>query len=224
MISFKNYVNLLEVKQLSPNSIVNGQVPEQLMVPVDSQGNKLIITVANSFKEAAAAAKQATGEDLLLVGPNSSYRTFAQQELMARRYGIGQAARPGRSNHGFGLSVDIVKNKAWEWFVKNGPSYGFYQLNSTNERHHFDYKKPVPEYNGQTLVFADGSSAPPPSTGSSNPQGEEPYEGPPQEGGENNQNSLPGGAVDAAAAVTEFDSAEDALNALSTGFTSIFQQ
>jgi len=42
-------------------------------------------------------------------GPNSSYRTFAAQQDFYRAYQNGSgalAARPGTSNHGWGLSVD----------------------------------------------------------------------------------------------------------------------
>jgi len=141
------------------NQIVNGQVPENLMMPVDNRGNKLVQTAAIDFLRASKDAQQSTGQSLKLVGPNSSYRTFKQQEDMVRQYGLGQAARPGRSNHGFGLAVDLVKDNAWKWFVSNGPRYGFYQLNSTNEAHHFDYKKRVLEFDSKQLVYSDSTPA-----------------------------------------------------------------
>ena len=139
--------------------VVNGQVPESLLMAVDQKGNKLVQTAAIDFLRASKDAQQNTGQSLKLVGPNSSYRTYKQQEDMARQYGIGQAARPGRSNHGFGLSIDLVKDTSWKWFVTNGPRYGFYQLNSTNEAHHFDYKKNVLEFQSKSLVYSDNTPA-----------------------------------------------------------------
>jgi hypothetical protein len=151
VITFKNYI--LENQE---SRIVNGSLPENLLVPVDNKGNKLVKTVAFAFLQAVNESKKNTGESLQLVGPNSSYRTYQQQIYIAKRYGIGQAAKPGRSRHGFGISVDVIKNNAWKWFVTAGPSFGFYQLNSTNEAHHFDYKRNIPEFNGKQLVYSDG--------------------------------------------------------------------
>lgn len=158
MITFKSFV-LKEDTEGSTGKIVNGEMPESLMMQVDSIGNKLVKSAAIDFLRAVSDSTNNTGTTLRLVGPNSSYRTLQQQEEMARRYGIGQAARPGTSNHGFGIAVDVVKDNAWKWFVSNSQRYGYYQLNSTNEAHHFDYKKNVPEFQGKQLVNNDGSPA-----------------------------------------------------------------
>jgi len=162
VITFVDFLLDSNSQASQPNSgtqIVNGQVPESLLMAVDQKGNKLVQTAAIDFLRASKDAQQNTGQSLKLVGPNSSYRTFKQQEDMARQYGIGQAARPGRSNHGFGLSIDLIKDTGWQWFVTNGPKYGFYQLNSTNEAHHFDYKKNVLEFQSKSLVYGDNTPA-----------------------------------------------------------------
>jgi len=162
VITFVDFLLDSNSQASQPNSgtqVVNGQVPESLLMAVDQKGNKLVQTAAIDFLRASKDAQQNTGQSLKLVGPNSSYRTYQQQEDMARQYGIGQAARPGRSNHGFGLSIDLIKDTGWQWFVTNGPKYGFYQLNTTNEAHHFDYKKNVLEFQSKTLVYSDNTPA-----------------------------------------------------------------
>jgi LAS superfamily LD-carboxypeptidase LdcB len=73
------------------------------------------------------------GEQLYI---NSCYRTFDDQLRMARQYGIGRAATPGRSNHGFGRAIDISKNgvaltpqmKEYKWLKKNANKYGFNRI------------------------------------------------------------------------------------------------
>jgi len=57
-----------------------------------------------------AEAKERLNVEIRPAGPVSSYRTFAGQEHFWRLYRSGRgnlAARPGTSNHGWGLAVDL---------------------------------------------------------------------------------------------------------------------
>jgi hypothetical protein len=57
-------------------------------------------------------------------GPASSARSLAQQ----RHFYANQpppAAVPGRSNHGFGIAVDIPYADAQAWILRNGRAYGW---------------------------------------------------------------------------------------------------
>jgi hypothetical protein len=209
VITFKEFVN--EVTQLGPNKIVNGQVPEDLMRPIDSQGNRLVGSAAAAFERAQRDCLASVGKKLTLAGPNSSFRNIDQQNMMFRQYGAGQAAKPGRSNHGFGLSIDLQKDEAWEWFVTNSSKYGFKQLNSTNEKHHFDYIGNVAEYSGKQKILGDGSAAPP-STQGSPEQNEEP-----DQGGEGIGSSTMGGDVESSS-----DSVQGAKDAIRSGIKDIF--
>jgi hypothetical protein len=211
VITFKAFVN--EVTQLDSSKIVNGQVPDNLMRPIDRQGNRLVGSAAAAFERAQRDCQASVGKPLTLAGPNSSFRNIDQQNMMFKQYGAGQAARPGRSNHGFGLSIDLTKDEAWEWFVKNSSKYGFKQLNSTNERHHFDYTGNVAEYSGKQKVMGDGSVAPPSTQGSPEEQ-EEPEAA---VGGEGSSSTPGGSDVDSSS-----DSIEGALKAINTGISDIF--
>lgn len=57
-------------------------------------------------------------------GPASSARSLAQQ----RHFYANQpppAARPGTSNHGWGIAVDIPYADAQAWIMRNGRAYGW---------------------------------------------------------------------------------------------------
>ncbi len=211
MITFKEFLN--EVKQLDDKKVVNGQVPENLMKPIDNMGNRIVGSAAASFERAQRDCEGATGKRLSLVGPNSSFRNIDQQNMMYKQYGPGQAATPGRSNHGFGLSVDLKKDEAWKWFVDNCGRYNFKQLNSTNEKHHFDFTGRVAEFQGKQLVLGDGSMAPPTTQGSPNDK-EEPESAAEGEG----SSTMPGGE-DVESSSSAIDTA---LNMVKSGISDIF--
>jgi len=203
VITFKEFVN--EVTQLDPNKIVNGQVPENLMRPIDNQGNRLVGSAAAAFQRAQRDCQASLGKPLTLAGPNSSFRNIDQQNMMFRQYGAGQAAKPGKSNHGFGLSIDLKKDDAWEWFVTNSSKYGFKQLNSTNEKHHFDYIGGVAEFRGKQTILGDGSAAPPSTQGS------------PEQKEEPDQDNESSGSVG-----VEDETVQGAMDAIKTGLSNIF--
>jgi D-alanyl-D-alanine carboxypeptidase len=65
------------------------------------------------------------GADMCL---ESGYRTLAQQRSVKAQKG-GLAAPPGKSNHGWGLAIDLCKSETtgvkWTWLNENGPAYGW---------------------------------------------------------------------------------------------------
>jgi D-alanyl-D-alanine carboxypeptidase len=65
------------------------------------------------------------GADMCL---ESGYRTLAQQRAVKAEKG-GLAAPPGKSNHGWGLAIDLCKSETtgakWTWLNENGPAYGW---------------------------------------------------------------------------------------------------
>jgi len=60
-----------------------------------------------------------------------SYRSYDQQVDLVKRKGLysegGLGARPGTSNHGWGLAVDADVNDArtLDWIRTNGPRFGY---------------------------------------------------------------------------------------------------
>src|SRR5690554_2822382 len=60
----------------------------------------------------------------------SGYRTLADQRRLKSLKG-GLAATPGKSNHGWGLAVDLcrtaVSGTSWQWLQDNGPTFGWFK-------------------------------------------------------------------------------------------------
>lgn len=87
---------------------------------------------AQSFKKMNAEYKKRKGKDIKI---NSAYRDVFHQG------GVDSAGKPkakgGRSNHGFGLALDInIRNRPW--MKKNGGKYGWCWYGS-GDRPHFNY-------------------------------------------------------------------------------------
>lgn len=104
----------------------NGRVPEAHLVPLRQAGQRLAAPAAAAFTEMEAAAR-ASGIPLRVT---DSYRSYEQQVDVAQRKGLysegGLAARPGSSQHGWGLAVDLdLDQRAQDWMRANGPRFGF---------------------------------------------------------------------------------------------------
>jgi len=80
---------------------------------------------ASSLAEINLAFKARFGRDLCVT---DAYRTIAEQRVLKAKKG-GLAAVPGRSNHGWGLAVDLCSNETkgagWTWLKENGGIYGW---------------------------------------------------------------------------------------------------
>jgi hypothetical protein len=69
-----------------------------------------------------------SGLELLPHGPRSSYRTLAQQQELWNLYTQGKgslAARPGTSNHGQGIAVDLATQQMRALLDRIGAPYGW---------------------------------------------------------------------------------------------------
>lgn len=80
---------------------------------------------ASSLAELNLAFRARFGHDLCL---ESGYRTLVEQRVLKAHKG-GLAAVPGRSNHGWGLAVDLcaseTRGAGWTWIKENGAIYGW---------------------------------------------------------------------------------------------------
>jgi peptidoglycan hydrolase-like protein with peptidoglycan-binding domain len=72
-------------------------------------------------------AQRRAGITLMPKGPRSSYRSYAQQVYFWNVYrrGGSPAARPGRSNHGWGKAVDIQTQAMAKFVVRHGARFGW---------------------------------------------------------------------------------------------------
>ena len=110
-------------------------------------GGRLWPEAALTWKAMHAAYVAAGGhpDEFRPGGPSSSARSFQQQArlraLWAARGQPQKAARPGTSNHGWGIAVDCPFVSAQSWLLRNGGQYGWSHDEGArvNEAWHFRY-------------------------------------------------------------------------------------
>ncbi len=133
----------------SPIGEANGFLSDAALCPLDfAPGHRLRTDAAMAMNALNAARVAATGGKLCVT---DSYRSYAEQVDVFRRKPT-LAATPGRSQHGWGLAVDLcggVQNfgsEAHRWMQLNAPQYGWVhppwarQGGSKPEAWHWEYK------------------------------------------------------------------------------------
>ncbi|MEU4216508.1 M15 family metallopeptidase [Actinoplanes sp. NPDC026623] len=126
-----------------PNELAgygNGKIPASALEKVGDTGHKLWAPAAESLTRMISDAK-AQG---VKIGITDSYRSYDEQVDVARRKGLysqgGLAAKPGTSEHGWGMATDLdLNNKAQAWMRANGEKYGFVE-NTPREPWHWAFK------------------------------------------------------------------------------------
>jgi zinc D-Ala-D-Ala carboxypeptidase len=104
----------------------NGKVPSDALSPINVGQHRLWAPAAQSFQQLSAAAAR----EGIVIKVTDSYRSLAQQVDVANRKGLysngGLAAKPGTSDHGWGLSLDLGLNAtAQTWMRANAARFGF---------------------------------------------------------------------------------------------------
>jgi D-alanyl-D-alanine carboxypeptidase len=118
----------------------NGKIPANALEKVGNTNHKLWAPAAESLNRMVSDAK-AQG---VTIGITDSYRSYDEQVDVARRKGLysqgGLAAKPGTSEHGWGMATDLdLNNKAQAWMRANGEKYGFVE-NTPREPWHWAYE------------------------------------------------------------------------------------
>ncbi|MFI5933217.1 D-alanyl-D-alanine carboxypeptidase family protein [Actinoplanes sp. NPDC051494] len=118
----------------------NGKIPANALEKVGSTGHKLWAPAAQSLNQMMADAKA----DGVTIGITDSYRPYEEQVDLAKRKGLysqgGLAAKPGTSEHGWGMATDLdLNSKAQTWMRANGEKYGFTE-SVPREPWHWSYK------------------------------------------------------------------------------------
>ena len=121
-------------------SFENGKIPKEALSPVGDTGHRLWQPAAQALTRMIADAK-AQG---VTIGITDSYRTYETQVDLVRRKGLysqgGLAARPGTSDHGWGLAADLkLDSKALAWVRANAAAYGFAE-DTPREPWHWAYQ------------------------------------------------------------------------------------
>jgi LAS superfamily LD-carboxypeptidase LdcB len=128
----------------------NGQLPASDLCYLWDGSTKLRADAAEALAELNEMWVTRFGTDLCL---SSGYRTLAEQRAVKAQKG-GLAAPAGRSNHGWGLAVDLCSPQTtgaqWEWLNENAPVFGWENPawaqpggSGPYERWHWEYTKGV---------------------------------------------------------------------------------
>ncbi|MBM2623242.1 M15 family metallopeptidase [Actinoplanes sp. LDG1-06] len=121
----------------------NGKIPANALEQVGNTRHKLWAPAAESLNRMINDAKR----EGVTIGITDSYRPYEEQVDLARRKGLysqgGLAAKPGTSEHGWGMATDLdLNSKAQAWIRANGEKYGFSE-NVPREPWHWEYKPPT---------------------------------------------------------------------------------
>lgn len=124
----------------------------------DWYGNAAMLRhdAARAFLAADAEAKS-QGITILIT---SAYRSYEHQAALVGKYDV--VAQPGTSRHGLGTALDIqTGTPGYNWFLKNGPRYGWKYMAIPNDPVHFEYTgRPTTQTKTKKAV-ASGSMSPP---------------------------------------------------------------
>lgn len=107
----------------------NGRLPDKVLCALPgAEDERLRADAALAFVRLAAAYQAAWGEPICLT---DGYRTLGEQQQL-RRIKPRLAARPGSSEHGWGLAVDLscgvqsFRSERHAWMVANAGKYGWF--------------------------------------------------------------------------------------------------
>ena len=118
----------------------NGKIPESALQAVGGTGARLWSPAAEKLEKLMSAA----AKDGVHIGVTDSYRSYAAQVDVAQRKGLysqgGLAAKPGTSEHGWGMAVDLdLDGSAQTWMRAHGSEYGFVE-DTPRESWHWAFK------------------------------------------------------------------------------------
>lgn len=109
--------------------MANGRLPRSVLAPIVGSSPGLTCYLrkdaARAWNAMCKESQRRYGITLRPMGQMSAYRTYDQQVYLYRVSRPGWAARPGTSNHGWGLAVDL-KTRQMRWVIDRiGAKYGF---------------------------------------------------------------------------------------------------
>ena len=120
----------------------NGRIPSSDLA--DIPGGRLTREAAASWLRLRARIGKETGVWICPTSQRTAYRPYADQEYFWRLYTSGRgslAARPGTSNHGLGVAVDVPQPRMAALINRFGAEYGWQKRwsDAPSEWWHFKY-------------------------------------------------------------------------------------
>ena len=158
------------IKTVNVSNYQNGQIPldkmkinTNLSKSLDGDSAYLMADASDALDALISEFNKAnfSGKQKLVF--TDGYRTLARQEALYNKYGAGRAAKPGTSNHGWGIAIDMYwgvrtnmntqldlrpsafKHPMYIWFLDNAGKYGWFNPvklrddNGTDEWWHWEY-------------------------------------------------------------------------------------
>lgn len=118
----------------------NGRVPESELSPINGSNQRIWGPAAEHLNRLLADAKAAG----VTIGITDGYRSYDSQVRVANEKGLytegGLAAKPGTSQHGWGLAVDLkLDPNAQAWMRQHAKEYGFVE-NVPREPWHWEFQ------------------------------------------------------------------------------------
>lgn len=118
----------------------NGQIPESALAPVTGTHVRLWGPAATQLNRLIADAKA----DGVTIGVTDGYRDYDSQVRLAEQKGLysegGLAAKPGTSEHGWGMATDLdLDATAQAWMRQHATEYGFVEA-VPREPWHWEFK------------------------------------------------------------------------------------
>lgn len=118
----------------------NGHVPESALSAINGSNQRIWGPAAEHLNRLLADA-QAAG---VHIGITDGYRSYDSQVKVANEKGLysqgGLAAKPGTSQHGWGLAVDLsLDPNAQAWMRQHAKEYGFVE-NVPREPWHWEFQ------------------------------------------------------------------------------------
>lgn len=132
------------------SNYTNGQIPTSQMKKnsnlaknLDGDASYLMANASDALDAMMTAFNAATFDGKQKVIFTDGYRSLARQQALYQKYGPGRAAKPGTSNHGWGIAIDMYwgvrttmfkdaskrpsgyKHPNYKWFFENGYKYGW---------------------------------------------------------------------------------------------------
>ena len=131
----------------------NGQLAASSLGPIP--GGRLEKSAAASWLRLRAKIGKETGVWICPTSSRTAYRTLAEQQFFWNLYVSGRgnlAARPGTSNHGWGLAVDVPSVVMARAINRWGASYGWQKRwsDAPSEWWHFKYAPQFDNHKGES--------------------------------------------------------------------------